>query len=875
MRTPARLCIERIFVGILFTISFVLPGRVGIALAAAGDVVADRVLGQPDGFHNASNTVDPEAMNQPNQIAVDKSVTPNRVYVADTNNDRVLGYHSVLAIFNGAPADLVIGQSDFFSSGSNGTSASSLSGPKAVTVDKLGNLYVADSNNNRVLEYNKPFSSGKVTAIPANEVFGQALSFTSNQCNFGFSAPPTAETMCGPSALALDANGNLFVADTGNNRVLAFKIPFNAATDADVVFGQNASFITNLANLGSTPTAKTLSGPTGLAIDPTNNLYVADSNNNRVLKYNSPLTNTTANLVFGQAGLFVLNSCNNGGSANAGTLCAPGAVALDAGGSVFIADTNNNRILMYKAPIAASPAANLVFGQGNNFSSTQCNGGFGPPSNATLCGPKGVALDSTGGMWLADTANNRGLKYSAPLTGSSLASVVFGQPDFTHNSANTVDGSALNAPNGVAIDRSVIPNRLYVVDTGNNRVLGYKTAATFISYASADLVIGQADLYSGSCNQGGATTAKSLCAPLAAAVDALGNLFVADANNNRVMEYSAPFLSAITANQSAIAVFGQGGNFSTNTSVCPPAAATIGGMCQPAGVAIDTRAGNGSLYVSDEKNNRILRFKPPFATSPSPNLVLGQVTFAANACNRDTAPFFIFPAANSLCGPTQLATDAAGNLYAADTGNNRVLEYNAPAANGAAASRVFGQLGNFTGEDCNFDGDDASLDADSLCTAQGVTADVNVSPNIYIADTSNNRVLEYNIPLTSGTSADMIFGQPSFYTSSCNFGASAPSLKSLCAPLMAAVDKLSNLYVADTGNNRVLEYDNPLDSAAGACNAEAHCDTDAKAYTDTDAKAYTDTDAEAYTNRHRRRSVPRPRHQSGPPRLQRPTLKRK
>ena len=146
---------------------------------------------------------------------------------------------------------------------------------------------------------------------------------------------------------------------------------------------------------------------------------------------------------------------------------------------MFIADTNNNRILMYKAPIAASPAANLVFGQGNNFSSTQCNGGFGPPSNATLCGPKGVALDSTGGMWLADTANNRGLKYSAPLTGSSLASVVFGQPDFTHNSANTVDGSALNAPNGVAIDRSVIPNRLYVVDTGNNRVLGYERGGDF------------------------------------------------------------------------------------------------------------------------------------------------------------------------------------------------------------------------------------------------------------------------------------------------------------------------------------------------------------------------------------------------------------
>lgn len=140
-----------------------------------------------------------------------------------------------------------------------------------------------------------------------------------------------------------------------------------------------------------------------------------------------------------------------------------------------------------------------------------------------------------------------------------------------------------------------------------------------------------------------------------------------------------------------------------------------------------------------------------------------------------------------------------------------MLEYNAPAANGVAANRVFGQLGNFTGEDCNLDSDDVSVDADSLCTTLGVAADINTSPNIYIADTNNNRVLEYNTPLTSGTTAKMVFGQPDFFTSSCNFGSSAPSLKSLCGPLMAAVDNLENLYVADTGNNRVLEYDNPLD----------------------------------------------------------------
>jgi hypothetical protein len=75
--------------------------------AAAGDVVADRVLGQPDGAHAACNTIDPEAINQPNAVAIDKSVSPNRLYVTDTGNNRVLGYSSISALLNGYPSSLV------------------------------------------------------------------------------------------------------------------------------------------------------------------------------------------------------------------------------------------------------------------------------------------------------------------------------------------------------------------------------------------------------------------------------------------------------------------------------------------------------------------------------------------------------------------------------------------------------------------------------------------------------------------------------------------------------------------------------------------------------------------------------------------------
>ncbi|HKD67790.1 MAG TPA: hypothetical protein VKB84_13175, partial [Candidatus Binataceae bacterium] len=95
------------------------------------------------------------------------------------------------------------------------------------------------------------------------------------------------------------------------------------------------------------------------------------------------------------------------------------------------------------------------------------------------------------------------------------------------------------------------------------------------------------------------------------------------------------------------------------------------------------------------------------------------------------------------------------------------------------------------------------------CGAEGMAADISTTPDIYIADTQNNWVLWYQTPLTKGTTAFLVIGQPSFFTNACNFGAGAPNCKSLCSPLTPAVDSLGNLYVPDSGNNRVLEYDNP------------------------------------------------------------------
>ena len=137
----------------------------------------------------------------------------------------------------------------------------------------------------------------------ANRVFGQGGSFTSNTANNG---GVSADSLEFPKGVAVDADGNLYVADNGNNRVLEYNTPLTSDTTADIVFGQGGSFTSN--NIGVS--ADSLHSPTGIALDAGSDLYVADNVNNRVLEYNTPLTtDTTADAVFGQGGIFASVHC--------------------------------------------------------------------------------------------------------------------------------------------------------------------------------------------------------------------------------------------------------------------------------------------------------------------------------------------------------------------------------------------------------------------------------------------------------------------------------------------------------------------------------------------------------------------------------------
>jgi sugar lactone lactonase YvrE len=304
---------------------------VRLALGASGDTSADRVLGQFDFIHNIANLVDGRGLSSPGYAALDTSATPNHLYVADTANHRVLGWNNAAGFANGDPADLVIGQPDFLSATCNngGLGATTLCSPEGIAVDANGNLYVADAGNNRVLEYTTPFSVCTsfpcVTGAAANLVFGQGSSFTSSTANNG---GVSATSLSDPLGVAVDAGGNLYVADSANNRVLEYNTPLTTDTIADSVFGQGGLFTTNNYNNGGI-SAASLANPSGVGVDPSGNVYVADTGNSRVLEYNTPLTTgTTANSVFGQGGSFTSSNANNGG-VSADSLAAPGDLALE------------------------------------------------------------------------------------------------------------------------------------------------------------------------------------------------------------------------------------------------------------------------------------------------------------------------------------------------------------------------------------------------------------------------------------------------------------------------------------------------------------------------------------------------------------------
>lgn len=741
------------------------------AAAAEGDTIADRVLGQKRLSTSIPYFVDGRVFGA-TDVAIDRSVLPNRIYLADANLNRVLGWSDIGRFRAGDSADLVLGQPTLFTGAlvlkakacPLPPSATSFCRPSLVEVDHRGNLYVVDLFNDRVLEFDSPFLTDRV----ADRVFGQP-DFGSR----GSAGSDSRDWISSREGLAVDGAGNVWMVDpAASRRILEFDDPLTHDTLADRVIepATTAECLNPPPNL--------LCQPFDLKVSPQGDLYVQDfgaafSGGSRFHVFRQPLT---TDLVPD----FVL---------------ASGYIASEPFGVVF------------------DPAGNLYTVGG--FFISRVPAPIGPGSQGeVIAGPFKTEVS---GQQDRDSEGNFYVAYHAyPSYEGNF--VYFYRNPFRSEPKKIrrplLSDRGLSQPFAVAVDRSSSPNHLYVADS-TNRVLGWRDAAGFANGAPADLILDGNDPARDFCNYvDSVVDASRFCGVGGLAVDSRGNLWLADGAYHRVLEFDRPFESDGVADR----VLGQGRSFTSRT--CNKGGPSARSLCRPGALAFDSR---DNLYVADLSNQRVLLFLNPLNDAVA-DKVFGQADFQqGRGCNRGD---FSHPRADSLCfgfeegsinvhftAASGLAVDPQDNLYVADSHNARVLIFKDAARSDNRPEAVLGQDGSFrkrlAGTGPKRFGGFQRNDVDAF----GPTGlAIGPAGELYVVDSPNDRLLVFADPLHDDT-ATRVFGHADFDAG----GAMAPldvntppaSPSRLFRPSTAAIDAAGNLYVADTGYNRALAYDRP------------------------------------------------------------------
>jgi uncharacterized protein (TIGR03437 family) len=630
-----------------------------------------------------------------------------RVYIADPQNNLVIRF---------TPGDgmtVIAGNNiqDFSGDGGSAVNAS-LNGPTGVALDSAGNLYIADAGNKRI----RKVSAGTITTVAGGGVA------------FADGGSPTSTSLNNPQGVAVDSAGNLYIADTGNNRIRKVSGGMIATVaGGGVVLGDQGPAI-----------SASLNGPQGVAVDSSGNIYIADTSNNRIRKVSGGTITTVAGTgtpAYSQDNVLAMNA----------PLDFPEAVTLDSAGNLYIADTNNQRIRKVSGGLITTVAGNGTPG----FS-----GEGGSPTSASLDNPGGVTVDSSGNIYIADTFNDRVRKVS----GGTIMTVAGNATYQYSGDGGPATSASLNAPQGIAVDSS---GNVYIADTYNSRIR--KVSGGTITTVAGNGI-------SGFSGDGESATSASLYYPQGVAVDSSGNLYIADTYNNRIRKVSSGTIATVAGSGSPGVL---GGGFSGDKG--PPTSASLS---LPEGVAVDSA---GNLYIADTNNQRIRKVSSGTITTIAGNGVehatsIPGITSGAYSGDQGSAT------SASLNDPTGVAVDSSGNLYIADSGNNRVRK-----VSGSTITTIAGGGGVL--------GDQGPATSASLNNPQGVALDS--AGNLYIADAGDNRIRKVTggmIATVAGNGTQAFAGDGGLATSA-----------SLYQPQGSALDSTGNLYISDTGDNRIRE----------------------------------------------------------------------
>ena len=548
------------------------------------------------GFSGDGGSSTAARLNAPGSVAVDAA---GNVYFADTGNNRVR------RIDASGVVTTVAGSGITGSSGDGGSAVlAQLNGPFGICIDAAGNLYIADERNSRIRRVN---AAGIITTIAGTGIAGFS----------GDGGQATQAAMNFPQAVTVDPSGNLYIADTRNLRV-------RRVNPAGVISTIAGTGMRGFTGDGGQATLAQMRAPHGLAIDPAGNLLIADYGNNEVRRVDA------RGVITRIAGSALPAGSDEGGFATAAVLAHPRSVAVDAHGSFFISDWNNNRVLKVTAGgIVTTIAGTRTPG----FS-----GDGGPGAQAQLIGPHGIAVDAAGNVYITDQMNQRVRRVGPDGIIKTIAGD--GRTGVSGDGGQATQ-SAVGAPSAVAVDGA---GNLYISQQAFQVVRRVTPDGIITTIAGTGTA--------GFSGDGGPATQAQIRTPVGIASDSAGNLYIAEQGNNRIRKVSVAGIITTVAGNGSQGFSGDG------------AAAVSASIDGPFGVAVD-RAGR--VYLTDSRNDRIRRVG-----------VDGMITTIAGNGSPGFSGDGGAPTEARLQGPHGVAVDAAGNIYIADTANDRIRKVSAP-----------------------------------------------------------------------------------------------------------------------------------------------------------------------------------------------------
>ena len=651
---------------------------------------------------------------------------PQRVTVDGSGNVYFTAANAVFKMSGSGIVTLLAGTGRMGYAGDGGPAVQAqLNNPQGVAIDFKGNIYVADTGNSLIRSIT---TDGNINLYAGYVVNGQPT-FGWN----GDGGPANLAQLHLPAGIAVDGGGNLYIADSANNAIR--KITTDGVIHTIAGLGPLAPGF-----FGDTgpATAANLDGPLDVTLDSSSNVYIADTNNANVRKITSDgniftiagsttIASNVITIAFGYSG--------DGGAATSAKLAGPAGVAIDSTGLLYIATYADNRIRQV--------------GKNGNISTFAGNSGYGfagdggPAINAQLAAPRGICVDSSGNLYLADHWNNRVRKIAggniSTIGGNGLAN--FGGDNGAAISAQ------MSAPAGVVVDKA---GNIYISDFLNNRVRMVSPNGIITTFAGNGL--------SGFSGDGGSATSAQLSQPAGLALDSSGNLYIADSNNSVVRKVTqAGIISTVAGTGGVLGFSGDGGP------------ATQAKFMAPFGVAVDSA---GNLYIADYYGwIRKVTASTGVITTLGGNGTTGY--------SGDLGP----AAAATFYNPTGVAVDNSGNIYVADSNNGAVRVI----ANGIISTIAGNGTLAYTG-----DGGPALFAQFSQLTSVAVDA----QGNVYVADTSNNAIRLF--PL-GGTVSTIAGNGTQGYA-----GDGGPAtVAQVNGPRALAVTAAGNVYFTDTGNNSV------------------------------------------------------------------------